>query len=182
MFYQAPFLPGWVLVTLSIPTHKPTAPHPYTQTSPAGPSLNAPRVLPKFDPIAIARKALQELANTAAFSSANVSHNPASTSVAQKFNLGLGMGLGMSMGMSTSRYSSPGAAGSVRAAQDAASQTLVETLPSVQFLHKYTRPVDCSVTLQRLGIGPDESMVELTLRRNGPAHLLALTGPSGRVR
>ncbi|GFR41359.1 hypothetical protein Agub_g2042 [Astrephomene gubernaculifera] len=73
----------------------------------------------------------------------------------------------------------PGASPSMTAVQSLATP---EHLTSVHFLHKYTRPVECSVTMQRLGVGPVECMVELTLRRNGPAHLLALTGPSGRVR
>ncbi len=61
------------------------------------------------------------------------------------------------------------------------SQVLTEHVASVFFLHKYSQPVECSVTMQRMGIGT-ECMVEVTLRRVGPPQMLVLTGASGRIR
>ncbi|GIL43455.1 hypothetical protein Vafri_932 [Volvox africanus] len=133
------------------------------------------RILPKFDACAMARAEAMAAAGAGATAAGAT---PGSPAVGKFGTMGLGLGMGMGLG----HHTSVGAAPIVTPAIELALAHLVETLPSVQFLHKYTRPVDCNVSLKRLGIGPVECMVEMTLRRNGPAHLLALTGPSGRVR
>ncbi len=60
-------------------------------------------------------------------------------------------------------------------------KVLTEHVASVFFLHKYSQPVECSVTMQRMGIGT-ECIVEVTLRRVGPPQMLVLTGASGRIK
>jgi hypothetical protein len=149
------------------------------------PIPNQPRrILPKFDPLAVARKMQEAMAAAAGAgpgSSANSAPSATPVPAMSKFG-GMSMGLGRGMGLNAASREQATANAAAAAAVEAAALHMVETLPSLQFQHKYTRPVDCSVTMQRLGIGPVECMVEVTLRRNGPAHLLALTGPSGRVR
>ncbi|KAG2440500.1 hypothetical protein HYH02_010378 [Chlamydomonas schloesseri] len=125
-------------------------------------------VLPKFDPVAVAK--MQRDANTSS-SGGGPDGSSAPTSPASK----------LTRGMTSLAAQAAAAAAQAAAATEAAATAGPESVSSLFFLHKYSRPVECSATLQRLGIGT-EYMVEVTLRRTGPPHLLALTGPGGKIR
>ncbi|KAG2446182.1 hypothetical protein HXX76_000775 [Chlamydomonas incerta] len=126
-------------------------------------------VLPKFDPVALVKQ--QRAANNSSAGGGAADGSSQPTSPAAK----------LSRGITSLAAATAAAAAQAAAAAEAAATAGPEAVSSLAFLHKYSRPVECSATLQRLGIGT-EYMVEVTLRRTGPPHLLALTGPGGKIR
>ncbi|KXZ56448.1 hypothetical protein GPECTOR_1g400 [Gonium pectorale] len=137
------------------------------------------QLLPLFDPVELAKVSRARNATPSSNGydpsmNGGSLHSPQGAAASGMFGIGMGLGGGGGGAAGFPPAGSPLAA--------AAAAIAPQHLAAVQFLHKYSRTVGCAVTMHRLGIGPVEGMVELTLRRNDPPHLLAITGPSGRVR